>query len=318
MQWIVGIDGGGSKTAFSAMEIGSGKQVRMRSASICPQDHGLEGYGRILADAFCRMGISREDVAALCVGVPCFGEYEGADEQIRQQTHRLFPNAKLRCENDCYVGFAGAFGLEPGINVVSGTGAIAYGMDSQGNAARSNGWHPDFSDEGSGAWLGRACLGLFVKQADGREKPGRLLAIFRERLDICTEMDAIAYYQANCYNNRTELARMQEILLQAAREGDLSARRLYGQAAEELAASVRAVYEKLHFPGQVLVSYSGGVFRAGETLLGAFRELLSSKVPQSRLVEPRYAPEDGALLAAAALISFPKIIIREDKGRKND
>lgn len=316
MRWIVGVDGGGSKTAFSAMEIDSGKQIRMSSSSICPQDHGLDGYEKVLADAFCRMRIQRAEVAAMCIGVPCFGEYEGTDEQILERTRRLFPNAKLRCENDAFVGFAGAFGLKPGINVVSGTGAIAYGVDPQGNVGRSNGWHPDFSDEGSGAWLGRACLGLFVKQADGRVKPGRLLTIFREALNICTEMDAIAYYQANCYNNRTELAKMQKILSQAAREGDLSAKQLYKQAAGELADSVRAVYDKLYFPDQVMVSYSGGVFRSGEVLLGDFREFLRREVPGSRLVKPMCAPEDGALLAAAMLIQFPveKIIIREDKG----
>ena len=65
--------------------------------------------------------------------------YPELDAAVSARTRQLFPNGAVRCENDCYVGFAGAFGLKAGINVVAGTGAIAYGEDEEGHAARSGG-----------------------------------------------------------------------------------------------------------------------------------------------------------------------------------
>lgn len=308
MGWIAGIDGGGSKTAFCIMNTESRKMMRAVFPSICPKDHGVEGYRRILENAFAFLDIDRKQVEAVCIGVPCFGEYKDLDIQVKKETESLFPHAGIRCENDCFVGFAGAFGMSPGIHVISGTGAVAYGMDSMGKSARSNGWHPVFSDEGSGVWLGRAAFGLFAKEADGREKKGKLFETFEEELGIHSPAEAIAYYEEHCRLSRTELAKTQKVLLKAAARGDRSAAELYEHAAEQLALSAYAVYGKLSFEERVSVSYSGGVFRAGEILLAPFRKALSEKIPGCRVVPPKYKPEEGALLAAARLIGYSEKI----------
>ena len=165
MRWIAGIDGGGSKTAVLLRTV-DGKETRTcRVGSIDPAEYGVEGYAAGLLAALTQLGVTAERVAAVCIGIPCFGEYPELDAAVSARTRQLFPNGAVRCENDCYVGFAGAFGLKAGINVVAGTGAIAYGEDEEGHAARSGGWHHDFSDEGSGVWLGRESFA-----ADGRPR----------------------------------------------------------------------------------------------------------------------------------------------------
>src|SRR5918993_494438 len=62
---------------------------------------------------------------------------------------------------------AGA-GASPGIVVISGTGAIAYGVSHHGVAARAGGWGPTLGDEGSGYWIGRRALAAVMRDADGR------------------------------------------------------------------------------------------------------------------------------------------------------
>lgn len=144
MRWIAGIDGGGSKTAVLLRTV-DGKETRTcRVGSIDPAEYGVEGYAAGLLAALTQLGVTAERVAAVCIGIPCFGEYPELDAAVSARTRQLFPNGAVRCENDCYVGFAGAFGLKAGINVVAGTGAIAYGEDEEGHAARSGGWHHDF------------------------------------------------------------------------------------------------------------------------------------------------------------------------------
>src|ERR687898_922600 len=52
------------------------------------------------------------------------------------------------------VCLAGA-GDDPGVVLIAGTGSIAYGVNSDGYAARSVGWGYVLGDEGSGYWLGK-------------------------------------------------------------------------------------------------------------------------------------------------------------------
>ena len=302
MKWLAGIDGGGSKTAVRIRPVHGGEDRTCRVGSISPSDHGIDGYASELRSAFAALSVDLNDVAAVCIGVPCFGEYPLLDQQVERCTGQLFPNARVRCENDCFVAFAGAFGLESGINVVSGTGAIAFGRDDTGAAARSNGWHWAFSDEGSGAWLGREAFALFARQVDGRAERGPLYDIFVQELGLSDGQEVAEYYSAHCERERSALARAQYLLLQAAQAGDKDAAALCPAAARHLAQSAAAVYRRLKFSGQVKVSYSGGVFQVGELLLAPFRAGVEEQIPGSIVQPPRFSPVEGALLAAAELL----------------
>ena len=281
MRWIAGIDGGGSKTAVLLRTV-DGKETRTcRVGSIDPAEYGVEGYAAGLLAALTQLGVTAERVAAVCIGIPCFGEYPELDAAVSARTRQLFPNGAVQCENDCYVGFAGAFGLKAGINVVAGTGAIAYGEDEEGHAARSGGWHHDFSDEGSGVWLGRESFALFARQMDGRAPRTAFYEIFREGLGLRRDTDVIDYYARRCAGNRAELAKTQELLLAAAQAG---------------------VYRKLCFQEPVHISYSGGVFQVRDFLLQPFLRQVRQAIPGCVANSPLYTPEEGAALAAARLL----------------
>ena len=302
MRWIAGIDGGGSKTAVLLRTV-DGKETRTcRVGSIDPAEYGVEGYADGLLAALTQLGVTAERVAAVCIGIPCFGEYPELDAAVSARTRQLFPNGAVRCENDCYVGFAGAFGLKAGINVVAGTGAIAYGEDEEGHAARSGGWHHDFSDEGSGVWLGRESFALFARQMDGRAPRTAFYEIFREGLGLRRDTDVIDYYARRCAGNQAELAKTQELLLAAAQAGDNSAAALYRKAAGHLCETAAAVYRKLCFQEPVHISYSGGVFQVRDFLLQPFLRQVRQAIPGCVANSPLYTPEEGAALAAARLL----------------
>ena len=302
MKWMAGIDGGGSKTAVLLRTVDEKENRTCRVGSISPVEYGLEGYVAEVLTALKRLDVDAENIVAVCIGVPCFGEYAEMDNAVIIRTRQLFPNAAVRCENDCYAGFAGAFGLEAGINVVAGTGAIAYGEDEMGHSARSGGWHCDFSDEGSGVWLGRKAFALFVRQMDGRAPRTEFYNIFREKLCLLRDTDVVSYYTRHCEGNRSKLAKMQELLLEAALVGDESVIALYEQAAVHLCEQARAVYRRLCFRGPVRISYSGGVFRAKDYLLKPFIRQVQQAIPDCVVAPPLHVPEEGAVLAAARLL----------------
>lgn len=98
-------------------------------------------------------------------------------------------------------------------------------------------------------------------------------------------------------NNRTKTAELQKLLLQVAMQGDEEAIRLYEAAAEELALIIGAVYRKLEFSGDTIVSYSGGLFHAGDFILKPLvRKLEENGIC---LCPPKYSPVQGAALLAA-------------------
>ena len=210
----------------------------------------------------------------------------------------------MKIVNYSVVGWAGSLGLSSGINLVAGTGSIAYGRNDAGEEARAGGWDERFSDEGSCYWLGMKSLELFSKESDGRAEKGALLEIFRNRFELKCDFDIIDIFNRRYRNDRTKIAGLQKYLLEAAQKGDLEAVKMYEIAADELAMIVGSVYRKLKFGEGTLVSYSGGLFHAGEFILGPLRERL--KTEGVRLCAPKYTPVEGASLLAAEMFDGEK------------
>jgi N-acetylglucosamine kinase-like BadF-type ATPase len=247
----------------------------------------------------------------VCAGIPCWGEDKRWDAKTAEVLRRMFPESTVTCVNDCVVGYAGALGLQPGINIVAGTGAIAYGENAAGCSARSNGWSSEFSDEGSCFWLGRQSLALFCKQADGRLPKMALYEIIRAHFAITDDFEIVRIYEKRYKGRRRETANLQRLLCQAAIHGDDSARLAYEQAARELAQSIEAVRLSLKMTGELSVSYSGGLFRTGALILDPLRQALDAAYESYRLQKPAYSPEAGALLLAAESVGCPLGAIKQ-------
>ena len=118
------------------------------------------------------------------------------------------------------------------------------------------------------------------------------------------DFDIIDIFNRRYRNDRTKIAGLQKCLLEAAQKGDLEAVKMYEIAADELAMIVGSVYRKLKFGEGTLVSYSGGLFHAGEFILGPLRERL--KTEGVRLCAPKYTPVEGASLLAAEMFDGEK------------
>ena len=301
MGYYLSVDGGGSKTAYLVTDR-LGRVCGNYVTQGCTYSvMGKELVCEILsegAEAALQMaGISPDDLIYAVWGISCFGEYEEMDRCLTGKLSELFPCGMYFC-NDVEIGLAGSLLLHFGIHVVAGTGAIVMGKDKKGKTARANGWHEDFSDEGSGYWLGLKTLSLFARQADFRERISFLYELVRERCSLGGDMDVVRFYQENLRGKRKETAALQEVLLMAAKLGDESAIRLYDAAAFELAQSVRGVAVQLDLMHEeTQVSYCGGIFRCGTFILNPFSRYLEQMGFVLR--QPGLPPLGGGILLAA-------------------
>lgn len=301
MGYYLSVDGGGSKTAYLITDQ-TGKALCRHVAQGCTYSTmGKELVLKTLSEGAKATvqiaGISPDDLGYAVWGISCFGEYEEMDGYLSAKLSELFPCTAYFC-NDVEIGLAGSLLLHFGIHVVAGTGAIVMGRDQMGRTARSNGWHEDFSDEGSGYWLGLKTLSLFARQADLREERSFLYEQMRKRCGLLSDMDIIHFYQEKLRGKRKETAALQELLLKAARSGDESAVRLYETAAAELAQSVKGVARQLELMEEkTQVSYYGGIFRCGTFILAPFSEYLRQMGFVLR--PPSLSPLGGGILLAA-------------------
>ena len=303
--YYLGYDGGGSKCAFV---IADENGCVLSSVILKRSDYTKEPctvyypFAKMLADGtelVCKeAGIQISDLSRACLTITGYGELSTHDEIFEAAVREIFGDVPVDCCHDSVGGWAGSLACCPGINLIAGTGSVAYGRTAKEDGCRAGGWGFFCGDEGSGYWLGRKLLSLFTKEADGRLPRGRIYEIIRASFQVTSDFDFRYGAAAALENDRAGVAMLQKLLLQAAQEGDPRAINLYQEAAGELALLVESLVQRLPFPSgePIRVSYGGGVFQAGEFLLAPLRKRLADC--GAELVPPLLSPVLGAVLLA--------------------
>jgi len=315
MKFYVGVDGGGTKTAICAASADSLEILSEITTGASWREHGVDHVVNMIKKVIDSFPIGDGYIAGIAMGLPCFGESEEGDRNLKKAINNAFPDTLLYITNDVEVGWAGSLGLAPGVNVVAGTGSIAFGKNEAGETARCGGWSEFFSDEGSCYWVGRKVLQCFSKQADGRLPKDELYTIVRKELNITNDFDAIDILHAEYMKNRDKIASLQFLARDAALAGSQSAISLYKDAVAELCSLVSAINERLQFKQQPFpVSYSGGLYKTGELVLPQF--FAGIEAVGGKPVTPKFEPMHGALLLAfqqSCPESLPKLQARLEK-----
>jgi N-acetylglucosamine kinase-like BadF-type ATPase len=306
----LGVDGGGSKTAFLLIDE-SGKVLAAHTEGPAYYlEIGLEELRGMLAcgvHATLELGgIATSGLDFAFFGLPAYGEDSRLLPVLDAIASPVLPAERYHCGNDMVCGWAGALAGEDGINVVCGTGSIAYG-EYRGRTARSGGWGELFGDEGSAYWIAREGLALFSRMSDGRAPRGALYEILRRHFSLQDDLDLCAAIYGQSVAQRSQFGALSRLVAQAAAAGDVQAQELFARAAQELAQIIHAVHGQLRVPDSLAVplSYSGGMFRLGDLLLAPLQSALAARGMPYRLVQPRLPPQGGAALYAARLSGFP-------------
>jgi len=298
LHYYIGVDGGGTKTAVAASDESAGQIFRTETGSAAWREYGIDPVVQTIKAAIAALPFAPDAaIAGIALGLPCYGEQVEGEKDLEQALYAAFPDVPLYFCNDVEVGWAGSLGLSPGINVVAGTGAIAFGKDERAQAVRCGGWSEFFGDEGSCYWIGRQVMGLFSKQSDGRMERDALYDVVRSTFSLTHDFDFIDLMYGEYMMYRDQVASLQLLAKEAALAGSPGALALYAAASEELCLLVRSIRDQLSFSETpFLVSYTGGLFRAEDLILSRFSE--GVRALGGRLVPPQFGPAEGALALA--------------------
>jgi len=207
---------------------------------------------------------------------------------------------RLAVGHDAPAALAGAMAGEPGLVIIAGTGAVAYGERDDGRSLRIGGWGFLFGDEGSGFWISVEGVRRAMRAFDGVAEPTVLGKLALEHFGV-PDLGKLAMAVYHEEISRDQLARFAATVHRAAAGGDEVAREIIAEGGRFLARLAATSAQRLEFrPGETSVGCVGGVFR-GELVREAFAAPLRELWSGARVVEPRFDPAVGALLLAYRL-----------------
>ncbi|MES2058416.1 MAG: BadF/BadG/BcrA/BcrD ATPase family protein [Pseudomonadota bacterium] len=303
--YFLGVDGGGTKTEFVCIDAGGSTVARAVTGTTYHLEVGMdEAVSRLeqgIAAICSEFGISPDALSFVFFGLPAYGEDSVIDPQLHTACGRLLGHDRYACGNDMVCGWAGSLGCRDGINIVAGTGSIAYG-EREGKVARAGGWGEIFGDEGSAYWIAIQGLALFARMSDGRADKDLLHGRIVEALSLGDDLDLCQRIMGPAAMNRSEIAALAGLVSRAAVDGDAGANAILLAAANELAALAIGLRKILCFSPdeRVPLSWSGGVLLQEPLVRNAFARIISD-TGLFALAEPLHAPGYGAALYARRL-----------------
>jgi N-acetylglucosamine kinase-like BadF-type ATPase len=280
---FLGIDGGGSKTAF-VLEDEQGKEVgRVESGPSNWISTGEVDTRRNIATGIEKLKAHPDIVGGGFAGA---GRPEGV-RFYRDCLSQLLPGSRIFVDTDAFISYVGAIGLQPGLLLISGTGSIAIGRRLDGTMIRVGGWGPAFSDEGSGFWIGSEALRRALRASDSASNPEFVSAVC-EALHLKSIYDAVAKWKSGELSVRSVAGLAPLLFQQYPAE---PAAQILNDAAEHLRAIANAAGARIG-----LVDYPRSI--AGSVGSHPLMKKLLHEKCRIEFQPPLRSPEHGAIIWA--------------------
>jgi N-acetylglucosamine kinase-like BadF-type ATPase len=298
------VDAGGTSTRALALAVPTGEARTAHAEGANWTVHGPQTCRARIEEAVREALPGGAAPAAVCL---CIAGYYPPDHAAAAETwaHAAWPAARVRVKPDLAGARAGAFGGEPGIVVISGTGSVAFGRCEGGREARAGGWGPLFSDHGSAYAVALGALRLLADHEDGIRSAGALASRVLERWPaLGTDLRSWLRGVYRCGWQREQIAQVASEVAAAAEAGDAVALGLMACAAADLLELAAAVARNLG-DHSLPIALQGGM--AG----GILRRLVEQHLRAAggpALIDARHSPLEGAVLLAAEALGGAELL----------
>lgn len=256
-KYLLGIDGGGTKTEFLLTDLNRKEIRRVLLGTSNPVDIGIEACKKVLEDGITQVcsGIRLRDVS---VFAGLAGGITGTNKEAIHDFLSGFNFAKCRngsdIENALEMAFAGACGTV----IIMGTGIIAY-TQTPGGCERIGGWGYLIDKGGSGYNFGSDALESALKYIDGRGGSERINRLLEQELEMPVPQAIAQIYQ----RGKAYIASLAHTVFAAYQEGDPYAAEIIARNMKEVACLIEASLKK---STQTQVVICGGLCRYSDIL----------------------------------------------------
>lgn len=287
----IGIDGGGTKTAFGLFN-DQGQLLDKIELSTCHfLQVGYDGCAKCLQEGIHQL-VSKHNIPCdelkIGIGIAGYGKDQNVRILLEQHINATLHEFNYVLTNDIHIALIGALAGKDGIAVIAGTGAISMAQ-VKNEIIRCGGWGFQLGDEGSAYWIGKQVLKHFCKQSDGRETKDELYDTIMKKFHLNNPYEVISIIN-NFDNPRTEIAKLAKMCDELS-DSNRICTTILEEAGEHIALLVKGL--KKYFNDKPLVTFYGGVFRS-TTMKERFYQCLDF----CEIVEPQNPAIYGAYLFA--------------------
>ena len=297
-QYVAGWDGGGTKTAIQIRDL-SGNIIHNGQAGALnynsQTEEDIRNTIKSLLHEMEHVAGTLEVFKGICISTAGVSNAK-AVAFIREE----LINSGIKCEisivGDHESALYGALGKQEGIILISGTGSICFGKNSQGKTYRTGGWGHLIDDEGSGYAIGRDILSAAVRSYDKRSEKSVLYDAVLEAIHG-NSVDDIIQFTYKTSQSKKNIASFAPLLLPAIVKNDAQALAICGKAACELTSLVVTTAKELELKEGDL-AFGGGILNHYTPIREQVMVNLGYEMPDLKLKEAVADSVTGATLMA--------------------
>lgn len=175
MQYLIGVDGGGTGTR---VRLANAQGTELAQGRAGPSGLALgisnawASVNEAVDDAFAHAGLTRPSRSEMALGLGLAGV------NVKLWAEKFLTAnpgyGAIVLETDAYTTLLGAHRGQPGCIVALGTGSVGLALWPDGQRREVGGWGFQTGDEASGGWLGMRAVNHLEQVLDGRQLGGPL------------------------------------------------------------------------------------------------------------------------------------------------
>lgn len=309
MDYILGVDGGGTKTMIAVAGLNGEIIIEKSIGSINFKSIGVDGAVKNFVSGiksvikelesdgstpyfkssyFGLAGLNTSYDKVVCVKIV-----------LNESINPYLNLQKAVLCNDTVIGLAAGSMNKNRVIIICGTGSNCYGINEEGNEAKANGWDYILGDEGSGISMGIKTLRAIMQAYDGRGEETLLTKEVYEFLNI-NSIDELNKWTYDDPFSKDRFASLSFSLCKTAEMGDKVAIRILKEEAEEVIKNVSAVVKRLHLEDREFdLVFVGNNFKCIKYFHKIIIKKLKDSFPNINFIPLTSKPVIGAIRLAA-------------------
>jgi N-acetylglucosamine kinase-like BadF-type ATPase len=305
--YLIGVDGGGTKTAVHLAALDGSLLGRGVATSSNYQKVGFKSATtailEAIAAAFAQAALPEEPPAAIVLGLAGV-DTESDRSRFVDWLARTLPTSRSDVVNDAELALAAGTPDGIGVALICGTGAIAVGRNAAGEMARADGWGYLLGDDGSGFSIGQNAMRHVLRALDGRGPATALTDAILTHWSLPTPEALLDYIYLQEASPAT-IASLAAVVNGCAEAGDAVALDILRLAGGEVAQTIHAVVRRLGLNepgGSAPCALAGSVVTRSRLVQGFLLEAAAAHNLRLGPVTPVTEPVVGAVRLAQRLL----------------
>lgn len=293
MKYIIGVDGGGTKTKAVAYSLEDQELGQ-----------GHSGFGNLLlnfnlavkniisAIEQCQISLKESGRQGECLGIylgiagiEVSGYIEKLETLLKEKFH-----CKVQGFHDSELAHAAILKGEDGIITISGTGSVSYGS-YKGKQARTGGWGHILGDEGSGYAIALAAFKRMTMEDDSGWDRSKLTQTIMNKLNVDTVNDIKGFIHTA---SKGEIAAFAPMVVELAQAAEINSVNILKQAGKELAMMTEKLYKKLGINESIKIGVKGSILSKVDIVRGEFISCLERDLDAVNILVEDISATKGA------------------------